>query len=91
MEFLDAPDDAWWYLRGDQKAGPVGTERLLQLHASGLIDGSALVWRYDRNPASSAWQPLRVALRGRAKSKDEQDGLVASSSDGALTELRAVQ
>lgn len=91
MEFLDAPDDAWWYMRGDQKLGPVGTERLLQLHASGLIEGSALVWRYDRNPASSAWQPLRLALRGRAKSKGVHDRLATSPSGEASTELRAVQ
>ncbi|WP_425466384.1 hypothetical protein [Pseudorhodoferax soli] len=78
-------------MRDDQKLGPVGTERLLQLHASGLIDGTALVWRYDRNPASSAWQPLRVALRGRARSEVLRAGLASSPADGSSNDVVAVR
>lgn len=65
MKTFDAPDGTWWYMRLDEKHGPVGTERLLQMLHAGEISEDTWVWRDERSPMASTWLPLRLALKPR--------------------------
>lgn len=65
MTNIDAPDASWWYM-AERKLGPVGTERLLQLLATGQVAFDTLVWRSGQTSVS-AWLPLRLAFEPYAR------------------------
>lgn len=78
MTYIDAPDASWWYM-AERKQGPVSTERLLQLLATGQVTYDTLVWRSGQ-ASVSAWLPLRLAFGPYARggiAKERQRELVA--------------
>lgn len=46
--------DGWWYLRDDERIGPVSTAALQHLYQQALVDARTLVWQ----EGMAAWLPL---------------------------------
>ncbi|GIZ50261.1 RDD family protein [Noviherbaspirillum aridicola] len=46
--------NGWWYIRDDERVGPVGVDTLQQLYHEGLIDAASMVWQEGMDQ----WVPL---------------------------------
>lgn len=60
-----ANDEAWFYVQGGQRSGPVAAEKLRALLADQLIDRETPIWR----KGLADWQPLHATEIG-AELKD---------------------
>jgi len=49
----------WYYAIDGQQLGPVGSERIVALHAQGKLDAASLVWR----DGMGDWQPLSMHMQ----------------------------
>lgn len=49
----------WYYLKGEEKVGPIEQEQLISLFHSGSLSADILVWTKD----FSAWHPARLIMK----------------------------
>jgi hypothetical protein len=83
----------WYYTKGEQRHGPVATDELNQLAASGVLDASDLVWREgmtDWLPASGV-EGLTVPNRAVLMPGPQSTGRSSDAATVLLTDFKVPQ